>query len=78
MLFVPETDAEPPISAVLRSERATAAVIRAEAEQPVLVVEASGISSRSIAREMQRVHPGIADAAGRLLTRVDIAWQGLI
>jgi hypothetical protein len=77
MLILPQAQREAAVAAVVKGERPTAAVIQADVEESVLIVEASGISCRAIARELERVYPGIADAAGRLMTRVDIEWQRL-
>jgi hypothetical protein len=42
------------------------------------VSEESGISPRSLAAGFERVFPGIADAARRLFTRIDIEWQQIV
>ena len=59
----------------LTKARPTAAVIAAEVDEPVVFCEGAGISPSSFARGLQRVYPGIADAASRRFTRTDIDWS---
>lgn len=56
----------------LASARPTAAVVSANVDQPVVLWEGSGISPSSLARGFEHVYPGIAQAARRLVTRIDI------
>jgi hypothetical protein len=53
-------------------------VAPAAVDDAIVVSEEAGISPRSLARGLERVFPGIADAARRLHTRIDVDWQGLI
>jgi hypothetical protein len=53
-----------------------AAVVEADVEDVLVVTEDAGLSPRSLAQGFERVFPGIADAARRLHTRVDVEWQG--
>jgi hypothetical protein len=41
----------------------------------VVFCEGSGISPSSLTRGFERVYPGIAEAARRLFTRIDIDWS---
>jgi serine/threonine protein kinase len=76
LLFAPN---EQPSGTVdkLRAARPLAAVIAADVDDVVLVSESAGVSPHSLASGLERVFPGIADAAHRLLTRVDVEWQSL-
>jgi hypothetical protein len=58
--------------------RPLAHVVQADVANLVVVSEDSAISPRSVALGLERVFPGIADAARRLFTRIDIEWQSLI
>jgi hypothetical protein len=58
--------------------RPAAAVLPAQVDEETVLCEASGILPRSVAIGLERVYPGISEAAGRLLTRVDIEWQPLV
>jgi hypothetical protein len=62
----------------LLSARPLAAVVSAEVDDVVVVSEEAGISPRSLALGLERVFPGIAEAARRLLTRIDIEWKSLV
>jgi hypothetical protein len=55
--------------------RPTAAVVAADVDEPVVYCEGSGISPSSFARGLQRVYPGVAEAASRRYTRMDIDWS---
>jgi hypothetical protein len=58
----------------LTKARPTAAIVSADVDESVVFCEGSGISPSSLARGFERVYPGIAEAAGRLFTRIDIDW----
>jgi hypothetical protein len=77
LLFVPKRSAHTPVEERLRTARPLAASIPTDVDDLVVVTESSGISPRSLAAGLERVFPGIADAARRLLTRIDIEWQSL-
>jgi serine/threonine protein kinase len=77
LLIVPPSASPSPIQSVVESARPTSSVVTADVEEELIVCEASGIRPRSLAGGLERVYPGIADAAGRLFTRVDIEWQPL-
>lgn len=78
LLIVPKEDAQGPAVEKLRTARPLAAVIPADIDDVLVVSEDSGISPRSLAIGLEHVFPGIADAARRLLTRVDVEWRNLI
>ncbi|HKD35916.1 MAG TPA: tubulin-like doman-containing protein, partial [Pirellulales bacterium] len=59
----------------LTTARSTAAVVVAAVDEPVVYCEGSGISPTSFARGLERVYPGIAEAASRRYTRTDIDWS---
>ena len=62
------------IDALTRA-RPTAAVISADVDESVVFCECAGISPSSLARGLAWVYPGIAEAASRRFTRVDIDWS---
>jgi serine/threonine protein kinase len=72
-LILAPPDSQPSdVIAALASARPTAAVVSANVEQPVVFWEGSGISPSSLARGFEHVYPGIAQAARRLATRIDM------
>jgi serine/threonine protein kinase len=77
-LIVAPSDGQPSdVVEALANARPTAAVVSANVDQPVVFWEGSGISPSSLARGFEHVYPGIAKAARRLATRIDIdltAW----
>jgi hypothetical protein len=77
-LFIPNEEAYGTVVEKLRASRPLAAVMSANVEDVVVVSEVAGISPRSLASALERVFPGIAEAAHRLFTRVDIEWQSLL
>jgi hypothetical protein len=78
LLFVPKDEANGTMRDTLRSARPLAAIIPAAVSDVLVVSEEAGISPRSLALGLERVFPGIADAARRLFTRIDVDWQKLI
>ena len=69
LLFVPnEVHADGAVVERLRVLRPLAAVVPANVDDVLVVSEEAGISPRSLALGLERVFPGIADAANRLLT----------
>jgi hypothetical protein len=72
-LIVAPSDGQPSdVVEALTSARPTAVVVSGNVEQPVVFWEGSGISPSSLARGFEHVYPGIAQAARRLATRIDI------
>ncbi len=59
----------------LTQARPTAAVILADVAEPIIVCEGAGISPSSVALGLGRVFPGIAEAASRFFTRIDLDWS---
>ena len=78
LIFVPQGDSHREIADKLRSARPLAAVVPTTVEDVLVVSEDSGMSPRSVARGLERVYPGIAEAARRLHTRTDVEWLSLI
>ncbi len=78
LVIVPKDRAEDTAMQKLISERPQAAVVPADVDDVLVVAEETGISPRSLALGLQRVFPGIADAARRLQTRIDVEWQSLV
>jgi hypothetical protein len=78
LVFTPNAAAEDSATKSLSSVRPLAACLPADMDDYIVVSESAGISPRSIACGLERVFPGIADAARRLLTRIDIEWQPLV
>lgn len=62
----------------LRALRPLAAIVPTDVDDAVVVSEEAGIAPRSLALGLERVFPGIADAAARLFTRVDVEWKSLV
>ncbi len=77
LIFVPKGDPQA-AAKTLREAHPQAAVIPTDIDDVIVISEEAGISPRSLGRAMERVFPGIADAARRLLTRTDIDWQRLV
>lgn len=78
LVLVPQDEVQGVAAEKLRLARPLAAVAPAAVEDATVVVEQTGISPQSLARGLARVFPGIADAARRLHTRIDVEWQNLI
>lgn len=78
LFFMPQGD-EPraALMAKLPTSRPLSAVIPVTADDVIVVSEESGLSPRSLAYQLERVLPGIAEAARRLHTRVDVEWEEL-
>ncbi len=77
-LFTPQVHVNKKLTESLLNARPLAAVVPTSLEDAIIISEESGISPRSIALGLERVYPGIAEAAGRLHTRIDIQWKTLI
>jgi hypothetical protein len=78
LLLVPKAEANGRAAETVRASRPLAALIPADVDDVAVVTEYAGISPGSLAQAITRVFPGIADAAHRLLTRIDIEWKPLI
>ena len=78
LLVVPKDQSQSAAAEKLLSARPLAAVVTAEVGDVLLVSEEAGIAPRSLALGLERVFPGIADAARRLLTRIDVEWKSLV
>ena len=78
LLVVPKDQPSGQAAEKLLSARPLAAVVPAEVDDVLVVSEESGISPRSVALGLEHVFPGIADAARRLHTRIDIEWKALV
>ncbi|HEX2474347.1 MAG TPA: tubulin-like doman-containing protein [Lacipirellulaceae bacterium] len=78
LFFVPKDQAHEKAAKSFAALQPQAAVIPADVDDAAVVTEYAGIAPRSLAFGLMRVHPGIADAAHRLLTRTDIDWQWII
>ena len=55
--------------------RPTVTVVSANVDDPVIYCEGSGINPSSFVSGLERVYPGIAEAASRFFTRIDIDWS---
>jgi hypothetical protein len=78
IVVVPKDQLQSPVVEKLRAQRPEAAIVAADVDDVFVVSEESGVSPRSFALGLERVFPGIADAARRLLTRIDIEWKSLV
>jgi hypothetical protein len=75
LIVTPRTNPTSETIDSLLKVRPSASVVSADVEESVVICEATGISVSSFARGMERVYPGIAEAAGRHFTRIDIDWS---
>lgn len=78
LLFVPTDEAQGAVTEMLRLERPLATIVPAVVDDVIVISEEAGISPRALALGFEHVFPGVADAARRLHTRIDIDWQSLI
>ncbi|MEX0642772.1 MAG: tubulin-like doman-containing protein [Pirellulales bacterium] len=78
LVFAPMNEPRCAAADKLRASRPLAAVVPAAVEDVIVVSEEAGISPQSLARGLERLFPGIADASRRLLTRGDVEWQSLL
>jgi hypothetical protein len=78
LMVVPPDQTQGAAAKKLLAARPLAVVVPAAVDDVLVVSEESGIAPRSFALGLERVHPGIADAARRLLTRTDVEWQSLV
>jgi hypothetical protein len=79
LVFVPKQAPERgAVTEKLRAKRPLTAVVPADVDDVLVVSEEAGVSPRSLALGLERIYPGITDAARRLFTRIDVEWRGLI
>ena len=78
LLFVPQNAAQVVAAEKVRSTRTLAAIVPAAVNDVLVVSEEAGVSPQSIAHWIEHQFPGVADAARRLHTRIDVKWQGLM
>jgi hypothetical protein len=75
LIVAPASDRTRDAIAAVTKARPTAAIISANVDHPVIFCEGSGISPSSLARGFERVYTGVAEAASRRFTRIDIDWS---
>jgi hypothetical protein len=75
LIVVPSSNKTTEAIDALTEARPTAAIVSADVDESVVFCEGSGISPASFARGFEQVYPGIAEAARRLFTRIDIDWS---
>jgi serine/threonine protein kinase len=79
MMLVTPRDRENDVTTqALLAAKPLAAIVSADVDDDVLISEDSGISPHSLALGLEWVYPGIADAARRLHTRIDVEWTSLL
>ena len=78
LLFVPIGEAQRGATEKLQLAMPLAAVVPAAVDDVLVVSEEAGISPRALAHGIECAFPGVADAARRLHTRIDVNWQSLI
>jgi serine/threonine protein kinase len=78
LLFVPTDEAQNGAATKLRSIKPLAEIVPASVDDVIVVSEEAGISPQAIANGIERVFAGVADAARRLHTRIDVNWQSPI
>jgi len=77
ILFRPAGSRENSVVDNLNVVRPLAAIVESALDDEFVICEGAGISPRSLARSLARLYPGIADAARRVHTRIDINWKSL-
>jgi hypothetical protein len=75
LIVVSSSSKETETIGALTKARPTTAIVSADVDESMVFCECSGISPSSLARGFERVYPGIAEAARRLFTRIDIDWS---
>lgn len=75
LIVVPSNETTRDAIAALTQARPTVAVVSADVVESVIVCEGAGISPSSLARGLERVYPGVSEAARRRFTRIDIDWS---
>ena len=78
LLFVPTGDSQRAATEKLQSALPLAKVVPAVVDDVLVVSEEAGVSPRSLAHGLECAFPGVADAARRLHTRIDVNWQSLL
>ncbi len=74
LIVVPTGNTTSPAIDALTKARPTAAIVSAAVDETIVFCEGSGVRPSSFARRFEYVFPGIAEAASRLFTRIDISW----
>jgi hypothetical protein len=77
LLFVPIGDAGREATEKLQAAMPLAKVVPGAVEDVLVVSEEAGVSPRALAHELECAFPGVADAARRLHTRIDVIWRSL-
>jgi serine/threonine protein kinase len=75
LIVMPQQNVRTEILEAAKAARPTAQVVSADVDIPVVFCEASGIRPASVTRGLERVYPGIDEAARRLFTRIDLDWS---
>ena len=78
LLFVPDDGANSDATEKLQLAMPIAAAVPAAIDDVLVISEVAGISPRALAHGIECAFPGVADAARRLHTRIDVNWQSLI
>jgi hypothetical protein len=78
LIFIPRGEKRSAAAEELRTHRPLASIVPADVDDVIVVSEESAISPRSVGQGLERMYPGIADAAHRLHTRTDIPWEKLV
>jgi serine/threonine protein kinase len=77
IVFIPTGEAHAATVESLTPLRPQAAVQQTAVNDTLVITESSAISPRSLAIGLERVFPGITDAADRLHVRIDCQWSRL-
>jgi serine/threonine protein kinase len=78
LVFVPKDEEQLALTEKLRMKRPLAVVVPAAVNDVLVLSEEAGIPPQALAVGFEREFPGVADAARRLHTRIDVNWQSLI
>ncbi len=77
LLFVPIGEIQCGAVKKLQLAMPLAKIVPAAVDDVLVVSEETGISPRALAHGIECAFPGVADAARRLHTRIDVDWQSL-
>lgn len=78
LLFIPMNNSQSEAIEKVRLAMPLAKVVPAAIDDVLTVSEEAGISPRALAHQLECAFPGVADAARRLHTRIDVNWQSLL
>jgi hypothetical protein len=78
LLLVPICDSQHEATERLQVALPLATVVPAGVDDVLVVSEEAGVSPQALAHGLECAFPGVAEAARRLHTRIDVNWQSLL